>query len=300
MLLRDLSYFAVIARHGHMGRAAESLGLSQPALTKSVKRLEREVGAPLLTRTPKGVHPTPAGETFLERARQIQLVADEARREVADVRDGNAGLVRIGAGPSMIRNLLPAAFARLHRRMPGLGFKVAGGMNDSLIAMLRRGDIDLVLSALPRRAPEGIEQEVLDEEEVAVLVRAGHPLLGKRRVPLAALAAAQWVLPRPGTLAVAWLGRLFEDRGLRAPRVAVETDSIAFLLEAVAATDLLGFASRELLASRSDVRVLPVADAVLPRRIGLSWRAGAYLPPAAQQLREALRASVRPKRNNRK
>lgn len=300
MLLRDLAYFAVIARHGHMGRAAESLGLSQPALTKSVKRLEREVGAPLLTRTPKGVHPTPAGETFLERARQIQLVADEAKREVADVRDGNAGVVRIGAGPSMIRNLLPAAFARLHRRMPGLAFKVAGGMNDSLIAMLRRGEIDLVLSALPRRAPEGIEQEVLDEEEVAVLVRAGHPLLQTRRVPLAALAAAQWVLPRPGTLAVAWLGRLFEDRGLPAPRVAVETDSIAFLLEAVAATDLLGFASRDLLASRSDVRTLPVAETVLPRRIGLSWRAGAYLPPAARQLREALRASVRPRRHNRK
>lgn len=300
MLLRDLAYFAAIVRHGHVGRAAESLGLSQPALTKCVKRLEREVGALLLTRTPKGVHPTAAGESFLERARQIQLVADEAKREVADVRDGNAGTVRIGAGPSMIRRLLPAAFARMHRRAPGLAFRVVGGMNDSLIAMLRRGEIDLVLSALPRRAPEGIEQEVLDEEVVVVMARAGHPLLRKRRVGLAELAAAQWVLPRPGTLSVRWLARLFEDRGLPPPRVAVETDSIAFLLLAVAASDLISFASRDLLEPRAGVREVPVPEAALSRRVGLSWRAGAYLPPAARQLRTALRESIRPKRHNRK
>ena len=299
MQLRDLAYFAAIARHGHMGRAAESLGLTQPALTKSVKRLERELGAALLTRTARGVHPTAAGEAFLERAHRIQMAAEEARREVADARDGNAGTVRIGAGPSMIRRLLPAAFARLHRRAPGLAFQVAGGMNDSLIAMLRRGEIDLMLSALPRRAPEGIEQEVLDEEELVVLARAGHPLARRRRVTLGMLAAAQWVLPSPGTLSVRWLSRLFEDRGLPAARVAVQTDSIAFLLRAVAESDLLSFASRDLLEADAGVRALPAPEATMRRRIGLSWRAGAYLPPAARQLREALQETVRQRHNRR-
>src|SRR5687767_7852705 len=109
--VRDIQYFTVVAQLGHVGRAAEELGLSQPALSKSLRRLESVLGAKLVSRTPKGVDLTAVGAALSARARGLRLSLDDIAREAADLREGNAGQVRIGCGPDIGLSLLPMACA---------------------------------------------------------------------------------------------------------------------------------------------------------------------------------------------
>ena len=98
MELRDIEYFAVIAEHGHLGRAADKLGLSQPALSKSLRRLEQALQVKLVKRTPKGIQLTSEGSVLLLRVRDLRLSLQSLGREIADVSEGRVGQLRIGVG----------------------------------------------------------------------------------------------------------------------------------------------------------------------------------------------------------
>src|ERR1044071_1430161 len=116
MELRDLEYFAVVAEHGHLGRAAESLGLSQPALSKSLRRLEQALEAKLVRRTPKGVELTPEGFALLLRVRELRLSLRDIAREVAELGQGRVGPLRIGVGELTAEHPLPAALSAFLKR----------------------------------------------------------------------------------------------------------------------------------------------------------------------------------------
>src|ERR1700742_3320833 len=95
--LRDLVYFQAIAETGHMGRAAQKLGRTQPALTKSVRRLEADIGADLFERSGRGLRLTSVGEVLLARTRQLRNTVDMTMRELGDVARGEVGHVRVGS-----------------------------------------------------------------------------------------------------------------------------------------------------------------------------------------------------------
>src|SRR5215510_4874422 len=107
--LRDIEYFATIAEHGQLQRAAETLGLSQAALSKSLNRLETAMNARLLKRTPKGVEPTSVGAALLARVGKLRLSFEDVTREIADLSEGRAGHLRIGAVAGAGLHLAPMA-----------------------------------------------------------------------------------------------------------------------------------------------------------------------------------------------
>src|SRR5262245_25112415 len=117
MELRDLEYFAAIAEHRHLGRAAEALNLSTPALSKSLRRLERSMQAKLVARTPKGVDLTPVGIALLGHVKPLRLAMHDVAREAAQLSAGNAGDLRIGASPGFGEYLVPDATAALFREI---------------------------------------------------------------------------------------------------------------------------------------------------------------------------------------
>src|SRR5882672_2516976 len=124
MELRDIEYFAVVAEHGHLGRAAESLELSQPALSKSLRRLEQAMGAKLVKRTAKGVELTAAGTALLSHVRRLRLALGDVAHEVADIGQGRAGQLRVGANQFALDYLLPAVCGALLKDAPKLTLKV--------------------------------------------------------------------------------------------------------------------------------------------------------------------------------
>src|SRR6476469_3535934 len=137
MDLRDLEYFAVVAQHGHLGRASEALGLGQPALSMCLRRLEKSAQAKLVKRTPKGVELTAVGAALLSHTSKLRRARDDLAREVADLAQGRAGHLRIGARPSNVDVGLPQACSRLLMDAPKITVNVAVLDNDALLPALR-------------------------------------------------------------------------------------------------------------------------------------------------------------------
>src|SRR4051812_11411328 len=133
MELRDIEYFAVIAQHGHLGRAAEALRLTQPALSKSLRRLEEALDAKLVKRTPRGVELTAEGAALLERVRGLRLSLQDVAREVKDVSEGRVGHLRVGVGESIAEYLLPTAFEALLRDSPRMSLRIHVSDNDQML-----------------------------------------------------------------------------------------------------------------------------------------------------------------------
>ena len=130
MELRDIEYFAAIAKHGHVGRAAESLGLSQPALSKSLRRMEHAMQAKLVRRTPKGIELTPAGSTLLAEVSRLRLSVDDVMRAVADVSAGRSGHLRIGAGAVIAGDLLSTGYSGFLKGSPNVTLKITVDVTD--------------------------------------------------------------------------------------------------------------------------------------------------------------------------
>lgn len=291
MRLEDLRYFVAVAEEGHVGRAAQRLGVSQPALTKGIQRLEHGLGLQLFERGPKGMALTSVGSVFFERARHLCVGLDEAVQEASDMHLGAMGTIRVGASPIFADRLVAETFALLLRQRPGAQIRMTISLNDTLLSSLRLGDLDLSISALDDTEPEDLVQAPLFEDQLCVVLREGHPLLDRPRLRLQDLADAGWALPGPDVLARRRLEARLAEHGLPLPRVLACVDNSITLVPAlVRRSDLLAVMSRFSLASAAGqgLAVLPLAEATWPRRVGVVTRRGAYLSPLVMRFIELL------------
>lgn len=296
MELRDIEYFSVVARHGHLGRAAEALGLSQPALSKSLRRLEHELGAKLVKRTPRGVELSAEGAALLARARELHLSVQAMAQEIRDVSRGRVGHVRIGAGPVSSAELLVEALLPLLNEAPKISFDIDVSDNDLMIPALRRGELDLIVGYAPRALPrEGLVEEPLFEVEFVVVASSDHPLANRKTVTLAELSKERWTLTVSSLLTQQHLRRMFLERGLPPPDVAIETRSLRLRLQLVASSNLLDYTSRATYRSARaslGLTVLPVKELAWRRPVSVVYREGAYLSPAARRLIESIKRAA--------
>ena len=288
---RDLAYFEAIAETGHLGRAAERLGRTQPALTKSVQRLEAAIGADLIQRTGRGIALTEAGQVLLERARQIRAALDDTVREVGDFAAGLAGHIRLGAGATMAEYLLPGVCSALIAVAPKVTVEIRIGMSDVLRAALRAGELDVLVGPVLVGEEQEFSTDVFGTDEVVVVAPRGHPLCG-RPATLNDLAAYRWVLPTRAVAMRQWLDKVFEAQGLMGPQVQIETNSILLLPRLIAETDLLSFTStRNLRGGRvgSHLEALMIAETTMHRNLGLVHRKTNSLSPITSRLVALLR-----------
>jgi len=292
MELRDLDYFRVVAQHGHIGRAAEKLGLTQPALSKSVARLEASVGARLLERTPRGVVVTRVGAALIARATHIHSAVDATLREARDLSAGISGELRIGTGPTAGEHILPSVCAELLRDSPGLFVQVVVGLSDVLLAALERGELDLVFGSFPEPRIAGMTYEALGEDVLTVFTRKRHALARSREVDLAKLAGVRWALPNASVTSRRTLQRVLQTHRMPAPDVALESNSTQVLLAAVARSDMVGYLPSGAVRASGVIRELALLDVAplrIKRSLGVISRPGAYLPPVSVRLMKALR-----------
>ncbi|MBI2291132.1 MAG: LysR family transcriptional regulator [Betaproteobacteria bacterium] len=298
MDLRDIEYFAVIAEHGHLGRAAEALGLGQPALSISLRRLESSAGAKLVKRTPKGVELTDIGSTLLSHVRRLKLAREDLAREVSDLAHGQAGHLRIGASPATASGRLAEACSTLLKDAPKITLDVSiAASTDALLQTLRKGELDIIVPHMLNAPPEGVVREVLWEDEFIVYASVRHRLARRKSVALADLVQERWA----ATAASAILGRqslqrTFEERGLPAPRIALTSDSVVMNHRLVASSDLLGIASRrpvEQDAGNLGLKIIPVTDVKWIRPVAVVYRKDGYLSPVARRFIAILKAMAK-------
>ncbi|HEX8913980.1 MAG TPA: LysR family transcriptional regulator [Humisphaera sp.] len=194
MELHQLLYLVAVAEESSFSRAAERVGVAQPSLSQQVKKLEEELGTPLLDRLPRRVVPTAAGERLLEHARRVLAELADARRALADARDGPAaGPLCVGAIPTMAPYLLPDAVRRFSAKFPDVEVTVVEDVTARLGAMLERGELDLAVMSDHDGGPT-VHVEPIAAEPLCLLLPAKHKLAAQRAVRWDALAHERFLV----------------------------------------------------------------------------------------------------------
>jgi DNA-binding transcriptional LysR family regulator len=297
MELRDIEYFAVVAEHRHLGRAAEALGLTQPALSKSLRRLEQALGAKLVKRTPKGIALTVEGAALESHVHKLRLSLADVAHEISDLSAGRTGQLRVGAGPGFVEDLLQRACSVLMNETPNVTLTVTVAASDMLFPALQAGNLDLMISGIPVPPFDDQVQERLLDEQIVVFAASGHRLAKRSRVAIADIARERWALTtiNPEGWMLPQRVSVFETAGLRHPSVAIRTSYLPLRDQMVSRSNLLGLSSRRYLsqiAERLNVVELAVPELTWKRTVGISYRKNAYLSPAARRFIAILKAVV--------
>ena len=294
--LRDLRYFEAIAELGHLGRAAEQLHLTQPALTRCIGRLEETFGTELFQRAGRGIELTSAGEALLLRARRLHVAADETAREMVDFARGDSGHIRVGIVPTAAQFLLPPVCRALLAETQDVSLKTVIAQDDVLTPSLKGGELDLMIS-FGGAADGDLESYVIAEDVMVVAASKSHPILRvKPRPRLSDLLRYRWVLAAASVESRRWLDSAFDAHALGRPAPQIETNLVLLMPRLIEQTNLLTFISRRHLAASgvgAALREVPVKETTMRRVLKVMHRKDAYLPPAARRLLTLMRKSGR-------
>ena len=294
MDLSQLRYFDAVARHGSFSAASRALGITQPGLTKAIRRLEASLDCHLFRRLARGVALTEQGSALLRHSNQIRVQLQDARAEVGALSRGAIGCLRIGAGPSWLTSALPGVIARMARESPGLSFRVVGTYRGNLIDLVRNGDLDLAVSALPALKPRGLRVIPLTEDTLSVIARKNHPLRAKRRPTAKDALRYPWVLPARDVLSRVRLEALFRVAGLEPPEADIEVDSIPFIASVIRDSDMLSFMTSQIVrTTMGGAEPLAIPGLSTQREAGLILRASAASSPATLSFIEAMKDYAR-------
>jgi DNA-binding transcriptional LysR family regulator len=296
MELNQLRHFLTAARLCNLTVAAQELDISQPALSKSIRALEQQLGATLFERGRFGVRLTRLGEAVLMHSQAIEAQTYSLKTQVEGLKRGYAGLVRIGCGASAATALIPLALSRFAKKRPDVKFNVLYGLNRSLLPWVRAGEIELALSFAPTFSGDSdLVYEPLYNEIGYIVARKGHPLSGTRNVSSARLAACKWVLSQSLPLDRLWFQNIFLSRGINPPDVTVETDSTVLMKSLVASSDFVTFLPSDLLFGNEANGALIELKTEIPRwsgSVGITRRRRGILSPASAAFVDEIKTVV--------
>ncbi|QHE85030.1 LysR family transcriptional regulator [Hydrogenophaga sp. BPS33] len=293
MDIRDLRYFQLVARSGHIGKAAQGAHRSQPAISKSIQRIEHELGVTLFDRSRRKLELTTVGRLLQDRCETLLRDMDELQREVRAAALGEVGHVRVGVSGMAADILLSQLTSSLLAQHPGITLEVEVGMNDSLAQALSAHALDIVV-APATHAIAGLDFEAVLPDQVVVVADKAHPLVGKRTLKLPQLRPYKWVLPSRSSESRRWLETRFAEQREPKPVAQIQSNSISLTPRMISGTHLLTHVSRRNLAMEplaSIVREIDVPALTMPRDFGILVREGASLSPAAEAVRSQVRAA---------
>lgn len=296
--LTHLRLLAQIAETGQLSLAAGRMGVTQPAASRLLAEVEAILGQKVHDRSGRGIGLLPAGLALAERARRVLIELDEAERELATIRDGGMGHVRIGAVTAPALELVLPALRAARIAHPGLTAEVEVAPSADLCGMLLAGKLDLVLG----RLPDGQDRRLLDmrpigPEPVALVVRRGHRLLSGDPVSFEALLAYDWVMPPTDSPIGRSVGERLAGLGFDLGQVRVTTASFLFTLALLRTSNAIAplaraVADRFVEGADAPFGVLPVDLGIVVPDYGLVTRRGMVPTPAAARMIDLILAQA--------
>lgn len=293
--LRDLHILLAVWQSGTMGRAATALSVSQPVVSKAIAEMEAALGARLFDRTAQGVVPTTYGQAMIECSRAVFDELQQGVKAVEFLADPTAGDLRIGCTEFGALGLVPLVIEGLVRRRPRLCFHVMTADPMSLAAQeLPQRTIELAMSAIPAELPADIEAEHLFEDSQVVMAGHQSPWARRRKLKLADLLEAPWVLPPVATPARRYIDEAFVAQGLVPPVARVSTFSMPLCHQLLASGHYLAILPREAsrMAKHLPIKPLSIDFPGISRSIGVMTLKNRTLSPIARLFIEAARTSA--------
>ncbi|HWW63826.1 MAG TPA: LysR family transcriptional regulator [Sphingomonadaceae bacterium] len=287
--LRDA--FLAVATHGSIGRAAEVLNVSQPTLSRMIKRLEQKLDVPLFDRYASGVTLTVFGEALFPFADRIGLETDHARAEIERLRSGTHGVLRIGSAVSPGVTVLPRIFERLHSANPHVQIEFMEAIDDALEVALLDRKIDLVVAGVMEHNDEIMRLNHRFDDTGSVIASMTHPVRERGALTMADLHDVPWVMPPRGTMPRRRFEEVIGELGVQ-PHIAVETRSVMMMKALVADCHFLSWLPRQhyvVEESAGLIGPLEVAGMYVERHAYIFRRRHGSVPPVVHRFLEIVR-----------
>ncbi|OZI71805.1 LysR family transcriptional regulator [Bordetella genomosp. 12] len=291
----DIAAFLEVVRAGSVSRAADNIGVTQPSVSKALRRLEDEAGVTLLERGVHGAKLTNEGQLFHETARRYEAQHHELVRTATELRARHSGLLRIGI-TSPGESVVVHSMSELVRRRPGVRLQLRIGKSDELNAAVEDGLLDLAVAPTYPGQHWSCTQLTLAEEDSRLVARVHHPLAQKANLQLCDLAPYAWVMASQHSAARQLLNGIFQSHNEPVPRVALEVDYMSEAsLGLLASTDLLALVRSPLLRGwLGRVVPLPLAQLHIKRSLVLLTRPEAEWSHLMVEFRGVLLAAMAP------
>ncbi len=290
MKINSLRDFLAVAERGSLRAAARQLGLGQPAMTRSIQELEKELGVVLFERRAKGVALTPMGEVFLRRAKAVRSEFRRAQEELDQMRGQTNGHIRMCLSTVAHMALLPNALKPFHQRFPDVQLEVIDATLPRVESELRGGTIDLYVGPIHGELSSELTFEKLFDNSRIVLGRKGHPLADA--TSLEELAGAEWVTTSVTHRGEDELSLVFEQHGLPPPKIVVQGHSALTFFFSIAHSDLLILLPvqwSQVPLFRHSLQRINVAESLRGHPICIVQRTGLPLTPAAEYFCDMIR-----------
>lgn len=286
MKLNHLRNVVAVAARGSLRGAARSLGLSQPAISRSIAEIEHELGTPLFERRSRGTVLTEAGEAFVRRANAILAEAKRAKEEVAQIKGGKGGNVTAGLSIAAHIAMLPQALDPFRRRFPQVRLRLIEGLYPTLEKQLIDGSMDFWIGPMPSQPISAeLRAERLFQGARVIMARKGHRLAGAKS--LKELTDAEWIMTSITHLAEEEMDEMFAHYRLPPPKIAVQSQSALTLMTVLSCSDLLAMVPRhwaDFAARQGQLVPIEVKERLPAPAVVLIRRASLSLTPAAQCL----------------
>lgn len=281
---RGLNAFLAIARLGSVGAAASALSLTQPAVSRTLRKLEHELGVQLFLRHSTGMELTPFGQSLLPHATLLETGLHRALEEIDLLRGASKGSARVGILPSLVPDILPTVLNRVRVKLPGIQLHIVEAPNHQLTKALLRGEIDFALAAVPPDlTEETIRVTALVNDEICIVTRSTHPIAKRKSPTQKDLREYNWALQERGGLIWQRFQKLFASANLDPPAVTLTANSIQTLKSVIISSDLITMLPRISIRAEEKNKVLrpvPLRAARWKRQLAVLRRANGSMLPA--------------------
>jgi len=288
---RGLNAFLTIARLGSVGAAASALSLTQPAVSRTLRRLEQDLGVQLFLRHSTGMELTAFGQSLLPHATLLETGLHRALEEIDLLRGASKGSARVGILPSLVPDILPAVLNRVRAKLPGIQLHIVEAPNHQLTRALLRGEIDFALAAVPSElTDDSIRVTPLVNDEICIVTRATHPIAKKKSATLKDLREHSWALQERGGPIWRRFQTLFTSANLDLPAVMLTANSVQTLKSVIISSDLITMLPRISIRTEEKNKILrpvPLSTARWKRQLAVLRRSnGPTLPAVSLVLTE--------------
>lgn len=290
---RHLIALLMFAERPHIAGIAESLGVSQPAISTAFQNIEADLELSLIDRSTPILRLTPAGMVICDHLYRAMAQLRLAKAELNMTTGEPKETVTIGALPFARTYILPVALARLHTKYPKLLFRTEEGKFNYLSHQLYLGNIDLIVGALPTQEVHSeFERELLFTDQLRLMVRASHPLLKQKYLSLQDALSLDWVLPRPDTPTRKILTSVFNHAQIPEPIATVESSDLSIIRGLLLESNMVTAASKHLFHHElrtGALKTLPISLETGPRILGILRRSKTHTSPGAEFLISEIR-----------